>query len=120
MKTAGIITVVVALAIAVVVLVYASDLLCCGQVTPTSGDNFTNFKYTVRWTGSSNPPHAYVHIDGGQGVMMTLYDFTSGSYKYEYYTRLGSGNHNFYFTDDSEGEGGRDPNTGVYVGPQVE
>ena len=117
MKTSRVLLGTLVLVVVVILLAHADDFLCDGQVSPVAGDNWTWFRYTVWWTGESNPPNAFVHIDGGTALMMTLYDLTPGAFKYEYYTRLSSGDHNFYFDDQI---GGRDPNTGVYAGPDVE
>ena len=116
MKASRIILGTVVLTVVVVLLVYAQDFLCNGQVSPPSGDNWTWFRYSVWWTGEGEAPDVYVHIDDGEGQMMTLYDLGSEAYIYEYYTRLDSGDHGFYF----DCEGGRDPNVGAYVGPHVE
>lgn len=120
MKGLGIIFASLLLAVVAIVPVYAIDMLCDGGVLPLIGDNWTLFTYTVWWTGESSPPDAYVHIDGDYtGIMMVLFDHTVEGYLYRYQTRLGSGDHDFYFTDEYTG---RDPNQGEgeYMGPQVE
>ena len=118
MKRSRIALVIGALALGAALLAWAADYLNNGSVEPSRGTTSTIFTYYVYWSGTGDPPTAYVHIDGGTGIMMDYDQQIGGSHRYKYTTTLPSGDHAFYFTDSI---GGRDPNgESQHVGPSVE
>jgi hypothetical protein len=100
-----------------------APVLSQGSVSPSSGTTSTTFTYKVKYTDSDNDPPTIkrVYIDSTPYNM----NYISGSYTtgaiYQYKTKLGVGNHNyyFYFTDGKTNGTGRLPSSGTYSGPLV-
>lgn len=80
-------------------------VLSDGGVTPTSGDEYTLFVFSVIYTdiNDDEPSFIHVNIDGvGHEMVFTFENFSSGSL-YSYNTSLNVGNHTYYF-QASDGE----------------
>lgn len=96
-------------------------ILTAGQIDRVSGDRTSWFEYTVTYTDVDNdePTVSYVYIDGSPFPLTSPdLDFTNGA-AFSYTTRLGLGEHEFYF-EFSDGKNTiRDPPVGVYTGPEV-
>jgi predicted transcriptional regulator len=96
---------------------------CKGNVTPTKGNISTTFTYILTYdssTGGGNGISDYKVIIDGVSHNMTWVsgdNYTKG--RYEYKTKLGIGNHNYYFTAKIGGILGRLPVTRSYEGPKV-
>jgi hypothetical protein len=87
-----------------------------GKMTPESGDTDTKFSFTVTYTDTDNDPgNVWVWIDN-EAYKMTADpnddDFSDGV-DYTYKTKLGVGNHTYYFTgsDGTDDAGAGDTTT---------
>jgi hypothetical protein len=72
-----------------------------GDISPKTGDTNTEFTFTVTYTDEDNDPgEVYVWIDGTKHKMTPDpddTDYTDGV-DYTYTTKLGEGDHSYYFT----------------------
>ena len=96
-------------------------ILTLGQVDKAEGLRTTWFEYSITYTDVDNdePSVRLVYIDGVPYQMSSPdQDFTDGAV-FSYTTRLGLGEHDYYF-EFSDGKNPiRDPPGGAYTGPEV-
>ncbi|MCK5561325.1 MAG: putative Ig domain-containing protein, partial [Thermoplasmata archaeon] len=90
-----------------------------GKMSPESGDADTDFTFSVTYSDEDNDPgNVYVWINGGQHKMTpdpADTDYSDGV-EYSYMTKLGEGEHTYYFTandgtDNAESGDGATPTT---------
>jgi PKD repeat protein len=99
----------------------SAPMLTLGQIDKASGDRTSWFEYTITYTDVDNdePLTKYLFIDGAPYEMSSPdQDFTDGA-AFTFSSRLGLGEHEFYFEFSDGKNTVRDPPTGVYTGPEV-
>jgi hypothetical protein len=98
-----------------------TPVLSQGSVSPSTGTTSTTFTYQVTYTDADSDPPVIkrVYIDGTPYSMSYVSgNYTSGAL-YQYNTKLGLGNHTYYFYFTDGNNTARLPSNGTNYGPVV-
>ncbi len=101
----------------------ATPQLSAGVLTPSTGNQWTIFEWTINYWHpyGTAPTNVKLVRDGNLfgAVNMTLIDGDPGDGVYCYTSTMAAGNHTYYFTAATDMGNLRFPETGDLAGPQV-